>query len=131
MRQGTSHIHESELKILALLWQNGEMSAGNIATSIMESYGWKRNTTYTVITKLINKGIIERHDPGYLCKALVTRDEVIVSETKSLLEKVYEGSLSMLVTAFLKKHEVSDKELKALRELLNKEITCTKIKEEK
>ncbi|MGM9988967.1 MAG: BlaI/MecI/CopY family transcriptional regulator [Bacillaceae bacterium] len=119
MEKEVPRIHESELKVLAIIWRHGERSAGDIATELMNKIGWKRNTTYTIITKLIDKGIIERIEPGYICRALYSQDEVIVSETKSLLGKIYDGSLSMLVTAFMKKNELSKQDIQELRQLLD------------
>ena len=62
-------LHEGELNVMELLWSNKELAAKDISKIIKEYIGWEKNTTYTVIKRLINKGAIVREDPGFICKA--------------------------------------------------------------
>lgn len=54
-------VFDSELKVMEILWREGDLTAGQLAKILKEETGWKRNTTYTVISKLIDKGAIERY----------------------------------------------------------------------
>ena len=58
-------LFESELRVMEPLWEEGELSAGALAKKLNASCGWNRNTTYTVIKKLVDTGAIERKDPGF------------------------------------------------------------------
>ena len=62
-------LHEGELNVMELLWSNKVLAAKDISKIIKEYIGWEKNTTYTVIKRLINKGAIQREDPGFLCSA--------------------------------------------------------------
>lgn len=69
-------LYDSELKVMEPLWADGPLSAGALAKRLGASCGWNRNTTYTVIKKLIDKGAVARSDPGFVCTPLITRREV-------------------------------------------------------
>ena len=94
-------LFDSELKVMEVLWRQGELSAGQLSKILLQEIGWNRNTTYTVIKKLIGKQVIERREPGFLCHALISKDEVRQQEAKSLLEKLFDGSPSLLFSAFM------------------------------
>ena len=93
-------LFDSELKVMEQLWREGDLTAGALAKILADETGWNRNTTYTVIKKLIGKQVIERREPGFLCHALISKDEVR-QEAKSLLEKLFDGSPSLLFSAFM------------------------------
>lgn len=58
-------LHDGELNVMELLWSNKELAAKDIAKIIKEYIGWEKNTTYTVIKRLIDKGAVERIEPGF------------------------------------------------------------------
>ncbi|WP_369283633.1 BlaI/MecI/CopY family transcriptional regulator [Oscillibacter sp. GMB15532] len=111
-------LFDSELKVMEVLWEQGTVPARNIVDVLIERVGWNKNTTYTVIKKCIEKGAIERDEPGFLCKPLVTRDEVQQSETEQLIDKMFGGSSELFFSAFLKNQGVSEEEAKRLAKLI-------------
>ncbi len=111
-------LFDSELKVMEVLWEQGNMPAREIVDVLTERVGWNKNTTYTVIKKCIEKGAIEREEPGFLCKALVTRDEVQQSETEQLIDKMFGGSSELFFSAFLKNQGISEEEAKRLAKLI-------------
>jgi predicted transcriptional regulator len=111
-------LFDSELKVMEVLWERGDTTAREIVDILTERIGWNKNTTYTVIKKCIEKGAIEREEPGFLCKALVTRDEVQQSETEQLIDKMFGGSSELFFSAFLKNHGISEEEAKRLTKLI-------------
>ncbi|WP_312159962.1 BlaI/MecI/CopY family transcriptional regulator [Oscillibacter sp.] len=78
------------------------MPARDIVDVLTDRVGWNKNTTYTMIKKCIEKGAIDREEPGFLCKPLVTRDEVQQSETEQLIDKMFRGSSELFFQLFLK-----------------------------
>ncbi len=114
-------LFDSELKVMEQLWQNGDLTAGALAKRLAAETGWNRNTTYTVIKKLIDKKAIERQEPGFLCRALISKSEVQQQEAKSLLEKLFDGSPSLLFSAFLgsQKDPLPPEEVDRLRALVD------------
>ena len=95
---------DSELNILELLWKDGDLTAGQLAATLKERIGWSRNTTYTVINKLIDKGGIERYGNNFSCKALVTREEIQEFEMVELVEKFFDGVNEDFLDAFFNKY---------------------------
>lgn len=90
-------LFDSELKVMEILWREGDLTAGQIASILKEETGWNRNTTYTVIKKCIDKGAIERIEPKFICKALISKEDVQAYETEELVE----GCLMVLRNSFL------------------------------
>ena len=82
-------LHEGELNIMELLWSNKVLAAKDISKIIKEYVGWEKNTTYTVINRLIQKGAIKREDPGFMCRATISKKTVQAIETKALLEDAF------------------------------------------
>jgi len=113
-----SKLFDSELKVMEVLWEQGNTPARDIVDLLTERIGWNKNTTYTVIKKCIDKGAIEREEPGFLCKPLVTRDEVQQSETEQLIDKMFGGSSELFFSAFLKNQGISEDEAKRLSKLI-------------
>ena len=111
-------LFESELKVMDVLWERGQTAARDIVDVLTERVGWNKNTTYTIIKKCIDKGAIEREEPGFLCKALVTRDEVQRSETEQLIDKMFGGSSELFFSAFLKQQGISESEAQRLAKLI-------------
>lgn len=103
---------------MELLWKNGEMSAKEIAAALAESVGWSKTTTYTVIKKCVQKGAVVRTDPGFICKAAVTKNEVQESETLELIDRLFEGSPDLLVSALIGSGKISPDQLRNLREMV-------------
>lgn len=114
-------LHEGELNVMELLWSNKVLAAKDISKIIKEYIGWEKNTTYTVIKRLIDKGAIKREDPGFLCRAAISKRIVQNIETKVLLNKVYNGSLSTFLTEYLKNQDLSRAEYMELERIVSEQ----------
>lgn len=111
-------IHEGELNVMELLWSNNSLAAKDIARIIKEYIGWEKNTTYTVIKRLIDKGAVTREDPGFICRANVSKKEIQIIETKALLDKLYNGSITEFITSYLSEQNLSDKDIAELKRIV-------------
>lgn len=112
-------LFDSELKLLELLWAEGELSAKRLAELCHEKTGWSKTTTYTVIKKCIDKGVIARREPGFFCRPLVTREEAQQFETAELIDRLFDGSADRLVASLLGGRKLSAQEIRRLRELVD------------
>ena len=112
-------LHEGELNIMELLWSNKELAASDISKIIKEYIGWEKNTTYTVIKRLIDKGAIERNEPGFICKALISKKSARETETAKLLEQFYNGSLGTFFSEYLRYQKLSKTDVIELQRLLS------------
>ena len=113
-------LYDSEAKVMEILWDRGTISAKEVSLIAAETIGWNKNTTYTVLKKLEAKGFLRREDPGFRCTALISRNQVQRAETASLVRKVFGGSRKALFSTLLEEEPLSDEELQALRELIDK-----------
>ena len=112
-------LHEGELNVMELLWSNKSLAAKDIAKIIKEYIGWEKNTTYTVIKRLIDKGAIVREEPGFICRANVSKRMVQKIETKVLLDKLFNSSLSTFFYEYLRNQELSNSEILELQRILS------------
>lgn len=112
-------LHEGELNVMELLWSNKVLAAKDISKIIKEYIGWEKNTTYTVIKRLIDKGAIQREDPGFLCSAKVSKKEIQDIETKALLKKMFNGSLITFINEYLSNQSLTTEEIIELQRMLN------------
>ena len=111
-------LFDSELKIMEILWKDGDTSAKRIAELTKEQIGWSKTTTYTVIKKCIDKTAIERYEPNFICHALVTREQAQQFETTELINKMYNGAADQLIASILGSKKLSQQEIEHLKHLV-------------
>lgn len=112
-------LFDSELKVMDVLWKEGDMPAKQISDVLKETTGWNMNTTYTVIEKCIAKGAIERREPNFLCHALISRDVVQAAETEELLHKLFDSSPDLLFASLLGHQRLSKSQIDNLRRMVS------------
>lgn len=115
---GEIRLHEGELNVMELLWSNKALAARDIAKIIKEYIGWEKNTTYTVIKRLIDKGAIIREDPGFICRANISKKKIQNTETQVLLNQLYNGSVSNFISVYLADQKLSGKDIEELRKII-------------
>ena len=113
-------LFESEMKIMELVWQYEPVSAKKLSLIARDTIGWNKNTTYTVIKKLIEKGYVKREDPDFICTSVISKKEVSASETKSLIDRLFGGSRKALFSALLEDENLTDEDIAALRDMIEK-----------
>ncbi|HEY8349638.1 MAG TPA: BlaI/MecI/CopY family transcriptional regulator [Clostridia bacterium] len=112
-------LFDSELKLMELLWANEGATAKELAVLAADQIGWNKNTTYTVIKKLVAKGAIKRTEPNFVCHSLITREEVGRDEARKVLRSFFGGSVKMLFSSFMADGTLSDEEAEELRKLID------------
>ena len=112
-------LFDSELKVMDVLWREGDLPAKAIARTLTEEIGWNVNTTYTLIKRCIAKQAIERSEPGFMCHALVSKEQVQQEETQELIDKVFDGSADKLFASLLGGRRISREQLMQLRSIID------------
>lgn len=115
------HLSEREMEIMQLLWEHGQLSAGEIAAHFLKTKNQYRNTTYTFLKRLLDKGIIRREDPGFICLPVYDRDSMQLNEAHSFLSKVYDGSFRDMFAQFVSKQKLSRHEIDELQKLIDEQ----------
>ena len=111
-------IFESEYRFCLIMWEHAPIAAAELAKLCLEQLGWKRTTTYTVIKRLGERGILKTENG--LVVPLISKEEAQASEIDELVEKKFEGSLPAFVAAFTKRQSLSAKELDALQSMIDR-----------
>ncbi len=115
-------LFDSELKVMSVLWDRGDLTAKAISDLLKEEIGWNMNTTYTVIKKCIAKGAILRSEPNFMCHALISKPEVQAAETDELIGKLYDGSVDKLFAALLGRKKLSAQQIARLKQIVEDEV---------
>lgn len=113
-------LFDSELKVMNVLWREGDTTAKYIADVLHEEIGWNKNTTYTLIKRCIKKGAIERTEPNFICHALIEKEDVQEAETDELINKIYDGSVDNLFAALLSRKKLSAKQIEHLKQIVER-----------
>lgn len=111
-------LFDSELKVMDVLWREGDQPAKYVAKTLTDELGWNVNTTYTLIKRCIKKGAIERTEPNFMCHALIPKKDVQEAETNELINKIYDGSADKLFAALLSRKKLSAEHADAARDLV-------------
>lgn len=112
-------LFDSELKVMDVIWKEGDMTAKKISDILKAQVGWNINTTYTLIKRCIKKGAIERSEPNFMCHALISKEQVQKKETTELINKVFDGSVDLLFASLLNRKNLSGEEIERLKQIVN------------
>ena len=108
------------MHLMDKIWDEGSIKAIDLANWALENLGWKKNTTYTVIKKLVDKQAVRRDEPDFVLTPLVTRAEIAAEETNELVLKMFKGNMSLFLTSLVENQELTKEEIKTLRELIDR-----------
>jgi BlaI family transcriptional regulator, penicillinase repressor len=116
-----NNISDSEWKVMKVIWKKSPMLGSEIVQELESNTGWNPKTIHTLIRRLVAKGVItaKKEKTYYSYYAAVSEDECVKEETKTFLEKCFNGSLNMLITNFIKDEKLSEKDIEELEALLN------------
>jgi len=111
-------IFESEYRFCLILWENEPITSRELSRLCSEKLGWSKTTTYTVIKRLSDRGVLKNENT--VVTSLISKEEAQISEIEELLEKKFEGSVPAFVAAFSKTKKLSDKEITEILRIINK-----------
>ena len=114
----TPKVFESEYRFCLVLWEHEPIKSGELVNLCRDQLGWKPTTTYTVIKRLSERGVLKNENS--VVSSLVTKDEVQAAEIDEMVEKTFEGSLPAFIAAFTKHRKISEKELDAVQAMIDR-----------
>lgn len=114
-------LQQSEWILMEKLWDNGFMTIMQLFRALEVDPGWSKSTVNTMLKRMMDKEIIsyKEGEKARQYYPLISRDEAALAETESLLDKIYEGSVSLMMSTLVKKKKISKKELDELYDILN------------
>ena len=112
----TPKIFDSELRFCEIVWEHQPVRSSELAHLCAEKLGWKKSTTYTVIKRLTERGVVQIEDA--VVTALVSRDQVQRAESRAFVERNFSGSLPGFLNAFVGGRGLSAEEADELRRMI-------------
>lgn len=109
-------IFESEYRFCLILWENEPIKSMELAKLCKEKLDWSKTTTYTVIKRLCDRGVITNENT--VVRSLISKEEAQVGELEELLDKKFEGSLPAFIAAFGRKQALSDTQIEEIRRII-------------
>ena len=113
----TPKVFESEYRFCLILWENEPVKSGELARLCQEQLGWKPTTTYTVIKRLSERGVLKNERS--VVTSLVSKEEVQAAEVEEMVEKTFLGSLPAFIAAFARNRKVTEKELDEVQAMID------------
>lgn len=111
-------IFESEYRFCLILWEHEPATTTQLVKLCREKLEWKRTTTYTVIKRLCERGVLK--NDGGIITSLVSKDQAQAAEIDELVEKKFEGSIPAFVAAFGRRQRLSQEDIQQMQQLIDR-----------
>ena len=111
-------IFESEYRFCLILWAHEPIKSTDLAKLCKEKLEWSKTTTYTVIKRLSERGIIKNENA--IVTSIISKEEAQLIELEELMDKKFEGSLPAFIAAFGRRQELSDAEIAEIRRIIER-----------
>lgn len=114
-------ISDAEWKVMKVLWNKAPLTSSQIIDVLRRNNSWSPKTIYTLISRLVKKGAVQaKKDSSYYeYSPLISENEVQIFETKSFVSKIYDGSINLLLSNFIKEEKLTDKQIEELKHILD------------
>lgn len=109
-------LFDAEYKFLDIIWESEPINSTELTRVCLNKLGWKKPTTYTMIRKLAEKGLLKNENA--IVTSLVKKEQVQKYESEALLEKSFDNSLPAFIAAFLQDKKLSENEAEAIRKMI-------------
>ena len=113
----TPKIFESEYRFCLILWAQEPIKSSALVKLCAQQLGWKPTTTYTVIKRLSERGVLKNENS--VVTSLVSKDQAQAAELNEMVERTFEGSLPAFIAAFTKHQKLSEKEIDAVQQMID------------
>ena len=114
----TPKIFEKEYRFCLILWEHEPISRVELAKLCEEQLGWKTTTTYTVVKRLCDRGVLKNDNS--IITSLITKEQAQAAEIDGFVEEKFGGSLPAFLAAFTRKQTLSDRDLDELQKMIDR-----------
>ena len=112
------NVAEGEYRFCLILWEHEPVKSSELVRLCKERLGWKETTTYTVLKRLAQRGVLKNENT--VVTSLVSKDQVQASELNDLMEKTFEGSLPAFLAAFTRQQKLTGQEIDQLQDMIDR-----------
>lgn len=113
----TPKIFESEYRFCEILWEHEPVTSGELVKLCLENLEWKKSTTYTVIRRLAERGVLKSENA--IVTSLVSKEEIQSDESEELIARNFSGSLPAFIAAFTRKKALTPKEADEIQKIID------------
>lgn len=110
-------IFESEYRFCLILWEHEPISSGKLVELCREKLGWSKATTYTVIRRLSDRGVLKNENT--IVSSLISKEEAQASRLNEMVEETFQGSMPAFIAAFSKTKKLSRQEVEQLQAMID------------
>jgi predicted transcriptional regulator len=114
---GDFKLAETERRFAELIWSREPIASGELVTLCEKELNWKKSTTYTVLRRLCQKGILQNNDA--VVTSAISRDEYMARCSEEVVEDTFDGSLPQFVAAFMSRKKLSRKQVEEIQKLID------------
>lgn len=108
---------EGEYRFACIVWDNEPLPSGRLVELCREQLGWKKSTTYTVLKKLVERGVLRNE--GAVVSSVVPKEEILRKESRTVVERTFAGSLPSFLAHFMGGRTITDAEADELKSLID------------
>ncbi len=109
---------EGEYRFACIVWDHEPLPSGKLVELSQRELGWKKSTTYTVLKKLVDRGVLRNENA--VVTAVIPKDEVLREESRAVVDRAFEGSLPSFLTHFMGGRTISDREADELKAIIDR-----------
>lgn len=113
----SKRLYEGESRFLQIIWAHEPVGSGELVRLCASELGWKKSTTYTMLKRLADKGLVINENT--VVRSLVSREEVQAAESEYVVEQTFSGSLPGFLVSFLGGRTISAQEAEELKRLID------------
>lgn len=110
-------IFDSEYRFCLILWEHEPINSTKLTVLCKEELGWSKATTYTVIRRLAERGVLKNENT--IVTALVTKEEAQTSEMQDFVDRTFKGSVPAFIAAFVRSNKLSVEEIAQIKEMID------------
>ena len=118
-------ISDAEWRVMRIVWQLQRATAGEVIEALAAETDWNHRTIRTLLRRLVEKGALQTQQEGnrYVYQPSVSQDRCVLEETRSFLDKVFDGDAAELLVHFVQNEEISSQQIAELKKLLDQKST--------
>lgn len=109
---------EGEYRFACIVWDNEPLPSGRLVELSLEQLGWKKSTTYTVLKKLVERGVLRNENA--MVSAVIPKEDILREESHAVVDRAFEGSLPSFLTHFMGGKTISDAEADELKAIIDR-----------
>ena len=109
---------DSDYKFMMIVWEHAPVSSGGLVKLCSEELGWKKSTTYTVLKKLVERGVLRNENA--VVSAVIPREDILREESRAVVDRAFDGSLPSFLAHFMGGKTISDAEADELKAIIDR-----------